>query len=67
MSFNIGIIFPPLNKDEGWEDFPVIARIVDRGKLSNKTVDVGGMEMYARSNVIETDPYKVFEKIKSYF
>ncbi len=67
MSFNLSIIFPPLNKDIAWKGFPVLARIVDRGKLSNKTTDIGGMEMYARSNVIETDPYMVFEKVKSYF
>ena len=66
-SFNLGIIFPPLSKSPEWKGFPVIARIVDRGKLSNKTVDIGGMEMYAHSNVIETDAYKVFEKIRSYF
>jgi len=66
-SFNLGIIFPPLIKSDEWKGFPVIARIVSRGSLSNKTNDVGGVELYARSNVIETDPYKVFEKVKSYF
>jgi len=67
MSFNLGIILPPLNKDAEWKGFPIIARIVDRGNLSNKTTDIGGMELYARTNIIGTDPYKVFEKIKSYF
>jgi hypothetical protein len=70
-SFNLGILFPPINppinKDDSWKDFPVIIRIVDRGKLSNKTTDFGGMEMYAHSSVIETDPYVVFEKVKKYF
>jgi hypothetical protein len=67
MSFNMGIILPPMNKDAAWKGFPVIARMVSRGSLSNKTSDIGGVELYAGSNVIETDPYKVFEKIKSYF
>ncbi len=66
-SFNIGVLLPPMNKDAEWEGFPVIARLVSRGSLSNKTSDIGGMELYSRSNVIETDPYKVFEKVKSYF
>ena len=67
MSFNLGSILPPLNKDDDWKGFPVITRIVSRGPLSNKTSDIGGVELYARSNVIETDPYRIFEKVKSYF
>lgn len=73
-SFNLGVILPPLGKDEkgdgwraSWKGFPVIARIVSRGSLSNKTSDIGGMEMFANSRVIETDPYKVFEKIRTHF
>ncbi len=73
-SFNMGVIFPPMVKGkekseigESWKGFPVIARIVDRGKLSSKTSDFGGMEMYAGASVIESDPYKVFESLKSHF
>jgi hypothetical protein len=66
-SFNMGIILQPLNNNVEWKGFPVLIRMVDRGKLSNKTTDIGGMELYAGSNVIETDPYKVFDKIKSCF
>jgi hypothetical protein len=82
-SFNMGIILPPLAKAAkkankanaansltslaDWKGFPFIARIVNRGALNAKTSDIGGMEMYARGNVIETDPYKVFEKVKSVF
>ena len=67
MSFNLGTVFPPLVKDDEWKDMPVITRIVDRGKLEEKTADIGGMEIYDMANVIPTDPYKVIEKIKSYF
>lgn len=66
-SFNMGIILQPLNNNVKWKGFPVLIRVVDRGKLSNKTADIGGMELYSGSNVIETDPYKVFDKIKSCF
>ena len=82
-SFNMGIILPPLAKAAkrankanaansltnlaDWKGFPFIARIVNRGALNAKTSDIGGMEMYAKGNVIETDPYKVFEKVKSFF
>lgn len=70
MSFNLGTILPPIDKkikDLDWKGFPAITRIVSRGPLSNKTSDIGGVELYARSNVIETDPFRVFEKVKSYF
>lgn len=67
MSFNLGIVFPPFNKDPDWKGFPVITRIVDRGKLSNKTTDIGGMEIYDMGNVILTDPYKLFAKLKKHF
>jgi len=69
-SFNMGIIYPPMDKNlvrGAWKGFPVIARIVDRGKLSSKTSDFGGVEMYAGASVIESDPYKVFEKLKLHF
>jgi hypothetical protein len=70
MSFNLGTILPPFplpDKNSDWKGFPVITRIVSRGPLSNKTSDIGGVELYTRSNVIETDPYRVFEKVKTYF
>jgi hypothetical protein len=66
-SFNLGVLLPPMAKIEGWRGFPVVARIVDRGKLSTKTCDIGGMEMHAKSSVIEGDPYKVFEKLSARF
>jgi hypothetical protein len=72
-SFNVGIIMPPISekklfRKEGkneWEGFPVIVRILDRGKLSSKTTDFAGMEMYSGTRVIEGDPYKVFEILKT--
>jgi len=63
-SFNLGSVFPPLDKQEKWTKFPVVTRILDRGQLSNKTSDIGGMELYG-ANVVASDPYKVFKKIKS--
>jgi hypothetical protein len=75
-SFNVGIIMQPIEekklfkkegKNNGWAGFPVIVRILDRGKLSSKTTDFAGMEMYAGTRVIEGDPYRVFEKLKERF
>ncbi|MFH1771016.1 MAG: hypothetical protein ABH828_05690 [archaeon] len=63
-SFNMGIYLQPL--DKSWE-MPVITRIVDRGSLSNNVVDIGGMEMFAGTSIIGSDPYKVIEKVKKEF
>ena len=60
-SFNVGWYLPPMDGSD-WE-LPVIARIVDRGKLSSRTTDYGGMEIYAGDIVIGSDPYRIIEKI----
>lgn len=63
-SFNLSIVLPPLeDTPEVWEHMPVLVRIVDRGKLSSQTADVGAMELYAQS-VIGSNPYVVFDKLK---
>jgi len=74
-SFNVVLIMPPIQEkalfrkkqETGWEDFPVIAKFVDRGRLSNKTTDVAGMEMYSGTAVIETDPYRIIDDLKKRF
>lgn len=64
VSFNLSIILPPMQKtEEVWEHMPVIVRIVDRGGLTNKTADIGAMELYAQS-IIGTNPYEVCEEFK---
>ena len=63
-SFNVGIATPPLNSTTGeWEDFPVIARIVDRGYPWDGSSDFGTMELYAAS-IISSDPFQVAGKLK---
>lgn len=65
LSFNLIVILPPMTKTlEAWNHMPIIAKIVDRGSLTNKTADVGVMELYAQS-VVGTNPYLVIEKLKS--
>ena len=64
-SFNLVISMPPLREVRGWERFPILVRILDRGDPANKTVDVGAMELYANS-IVSSDPFKVIEKLKEY-
>ena len=65
-SFNVGIATSPLGQDlKGWEHFPVIARIVDRGYPWDGSSDFGTMELYAAS-IISSDPFGVAEVLTDY-
>jgi galactose-1-phosphate uridylyltransferase len=60
VSFNLVVYQPPpwvASAPEDWSDFPVMARIVDRGNPINRTSDFGSMELYA-SSVIASDPFR---------
>jgi hypothetical protein len=56
-SFNIGIVFPPMGDKAGWEQFPVIARMVDRGDTASTSSDFSAMEFYG-ANVVQSDPWE---------
>ncbi|MDF2954309.1 MAG: Galactose-1-phosphate uridylyltransferase [Thermodesulfobacterium sp.] len=60
-SFNLAIFMPPLNSEDIF-----FTRIVDRGDLSNRTSDIGGMELYAGTSVVATDPFVLAEEIKRF-
>lgn len=65
LSFNLSVILPPIEKTpEVWDHLPIIVRIVDRGKLSAKTADIGVMELYCES-VIESNQYTVIDTIRA--
>ncbi len=58
-SFNVAIFMPPLNREDIF-----ITRIVDRGDPLSRTSDIGGMELYAGTSVVATDPFKLIKKLK---
>lgn len=62
-TFNLAVAMPPIVKVEGWEGFPAVARLVDRGKLVEQTSDLGGMELYAAS-IVSSDPFKLASELK---
>jgi len=63
-SFNLAFCMPPIAEaEEDWSGFPVVVRLVDRGSLTNKTADFGGMELYAAS-VVASDPFRVAEVLR---
>ncbi len=63
-SFNLGLVTPPLAEtEESWEGFPAMVWIVDRGDLSRRASDIGGMELYA-SSVISSDPFELARQLR---
>jgi hypothetical protein len=65
-SFNLAIYHPPIAEvEEDWSDFPVIARLVDRGDPQSRTSDMASMELYA-SSVVASDPLQLGPSLRSH-
>jgi galactose-1-phosphate uridylyltransferase len=63
-AFNVAFYMPPLGPtQEDWADFPTVVYIVDRGDPTNRTSDMGAMELYAAS-VVASDPFRVAEALR---
>ena len=61
----LGVLLPPVAPvPEAWDDFPVVIRLVDRGDLTSRTSDVGGMELFAES-VVASNPFAVAEALRT--
>ncbi len=58
-SFNVAVYMPPLNE----KDFYVM-RVVDRGSVRVKTSDFGGMEVFAGTSVVSSDPFILAEELE---
>jgi hypothetical protein len=65
-SFNLGIAFPPLDSEEGWQEFPIIARMLDRGDDGDISSDISAMELWG-ANVISSDPFKTAAALRAAF
>ena len=63
-AFNVAFYLPPFAPtQEDWTDFPTVVYIVDRGDPSNRTSDMGAMELYAAS-VVASDPFRVAKALR---
>lgn len=63
-AFNVGIAVPPfVDEEKGWENFPVVSRMVDRGYPGDGSSDFAGMELYAAS-IITSDPFICMQQLK---
>jgi hypothetical protein len=64
-TFNAAFYVPPLAPvPEDWSGFPVVVHLVDRGDPSNRTSDMGAMELYAAS-VVASDPFEAARSLRS--
>jgi hypothetical protein len=66
-SFNLALWRPPLTDDgtiaSGWEGFPTIAWLVDRGDPFIRPSDIGAMELYG-TPIVGSDPYEVIRAVR---
>ena len=65
-SFNLGIAFPPMGSRQGWEGFPVIVRMLDRGDAGELSSDISAMEFWG-ANVISSDPFETAAALRESF
>ena len=64
VSFNLGLITPPLAEtEESWDGFPAMVRVLDRGNPNSRASDVGGVEIYAAS-VVSSDPIELARQLR---
>ncbi len=58
-SFNVVIQMAPIGpSSEDWGEFPVLARIVDRGDPLLRGNDVGSIDLFA-ANIVSSDPFSL--------
>ena len=63
-SFNLALTTPPFGPTrESWQGFPVIAWLVDRGRLDNRSSDIGALELFASTSVT-SDPFSLAAKMR---
>ncbi|MDB5079105.1 MAG: hypothetical protein JWP00_1029 [Chloroflexi bacterium] len=67
-AFNVGAYVPPIGPTPGredWGDFPVILRLVDRGDPQARSSDIGALNLFAATPVIN-DPFEVARGFQKY-
>ena len=67
-SFNLAVFGPPFSSSDAqaadWNDFPIVARFVDRGNLLSSTSDIAALELFG-SSVVATDPFDLARTLRS--
>jgi hypothetical protein len=64
-AFNLAVFGPPLaSGGPAWEDFPAMARLVDRGDPLSATADMAALELFG-SSVVAHDPFVVARALRA--
>ncbi|MFL5801410.1 MAG: hypothetical protein ACJ8CR_06670, partial [Roseiflexaceae bacterium] len=64
-AFNLALALPPLGpSSEDWSDFPILARLGDRGDPLAASSDLGASEIYA-TGCVTVDPFEVAAQLRS--
>ena len=66
-AFNVSLTMPPLElvRGEDWSDFPVLARIVDRGNPAVRSNDTAALELYGQSTSAD-DPFVTAAELRTF-
>jgi hypothetical protein len=63
-AFNLAIALPPLRPaGADWADFPILARLGDRGEPLSPSADLGATELYA-TGCITADPFAIAARLQ---
>lgn len=68
VAFNVGALVPPIGPTPGredWGDFPVILRLVDRGDPQARSSDIGALNLFGATPVVN-DPFEVARGFQKY-
>ena len=62
-SFNLALWRPTLANTDGWDAFPPLVRLVDRGDPFLRPSEIGAMELYG-TPIVGSDPYDLIEALR---
>jgi len=63
-AFNLAVTLPPLAPAQGWEGWPAVARLADRGAPVTRRGDLGAIELFG-TGCITADPFEVAIQLQS--
>lgn len=63
-AFNLALTLPPLASTPGWQNWPIVARLADRGAPMTTRGDLGAIELFG-TGCITADPFELAAQLQS--
>lgn len=63
-AFNLALTLPPLAPAPGWEGWPAVARLADRGAPVTSRGDLGAIELFG-TGCVTADPFEVAAQLQA--